>query len=179
MRYLMNLSVSIVFLFLTACASSSPFENNGSQPVQSQAEFGVMTAQPDVFQGRAIRLAGRIVGVEATTEGTMVTAEWLPYPQTEYEGPDDSGMVALERFVLFYPGEIDPEGSLHGNKFLVIGKKEGTQSLVNIGGTYDEYPYISARCLHVWKTGDAAIETQPDVENTGYPVLEETYCTKT
>lgn len=178
MRNYMLSSVSATFLFLTACAAPSTFENNGSQPV-SQSEFGVLRAQPDVYQGRAIRMAGRIVGVESTAEGTMVTAEWLPYPQTEYEGPDDSGMVVLNRFVLFYPGKIDQEGSLHGNKFLVIGKKEGTQSLVNIGGTYDQYPFIAARCLHVWKTGDAAIETQPDVENTGYPVFEETYCSKT
>ena len=179
MRHFMILPTALLFLVLTGCASPPTFENNGSQALQSESEFGVMTAQPDVFQGRAVRMAGRIVGVESTDQGTMVTAEWLPYPQTEYEGPEDSGMVALDRFVFFYPGKLDSEGSLHGNKFLVIGKKEGVQSLVNFGGTYDEFPYISARCLHVWKTGDAAIETQPDVEFTGYPVAEQTYCSNT
>ena len=169
MPHVMILSAVAILIFFTGCSSKSSFPTKGSQALKSESEFGVLTAKPDVFQGRAIKLAGRMVGVETTAEGTIVTAEWMPYPDTEYEGPEGMGMESSKRFVLFYPGKLDPEGRLHGNKFLVVGKKEGaSQSL----------PLIKARCLHVWKTGDNEIEMQPDVENTGYPVMEETYCSK-
>ena len=179
MRSRMILAAVAMLVILTGCASPSSFPTNGSQALKSESEFGVLTAQPDVFQGRAIKLAGRMVGVETTARGTIVIAEWLPYPNTEYEGPVDTGVVTQGRFVLFYPGKIDAEGSLHGNKFLVIGKNEEPKSMVSLGGTSHSLPYITARCLHVWKTGDDEIEIQPDVENTGYPVMEETYCSNT
>ena len=176
MPNVMILSAVSILVFFTGCSSTSFFPSNGSQALKSESEFGVLTAKPDVYQGRAIKLAGRMVGVEQTTGGTIVTAEWLPYPNVEYEGPAEMEMAQTRRFVLFYPGKLDAEGSLQGNKFLAIGKKEGTHSMISFGGTSRPLPYIKARCLHVWKTGDDEIEIQPDVENAGYPVLEETYC---
>lgn len=166
-----------LFMFLTGCTSTPPLPN-GSQALKSESEFGVLTAQPDVYQGRAIKLAGRMVGVETTAKGTIVTAEWLPYPKNEYDGPTDTVVGRKGRFAVFYPGKLEPEGSLNGNKFLVVGKMQGTQSMVSLGGS-QTLPYIKARCLHVWKTGNAEIGTQPDVENTGYPVREKTYCSST
>ena len=174
---LMVLAGGMVILSI-GCASQTSFPTNGSQALKSESEFGKLTSQPDVFKGRAIRLAGRMVGVETTAEGTIVTAEWLPYPSNEYEGPTNTGLVNQGRFAVFYPGKLQSEGLLHGNKFLVIGKMEGTQSMMQVGGAFRPLPYIKARCLHIWKTGDADISTEPDVENTGYPVAEKTYCSK-
>ena len=180
MRTIMILIGAGLLLSFAGCSSTSLFPKNGSEILKSEAEFGVLTAQPDVYQGRAIRLAGRMVGVETTNQGTIVVAEWLPYPNNEYEGPDDSGMKPQGRFAVFYPGKLGAEGSLHGNKFLAIGKMEGKQAMGSLGGPSRNLPYMTARCLHVWKTGDAVIETTiPDVENTGYPVTEETYCSGT
>ncbi|GJL51150.1 Slp family lipoprotein [Candidatus Nitrospira salsa] len=174
MRNQTILAVAALFMFLSGCVSSSPFPMNGSQALKSESDFGVLTTQPDAFQGRAIKLAGRIVGVETMAEGTMVTAEWLPYPNVEYMGPRSAEVKSSERFVLFYPGQLDAEGKLYGNKFLVIGKKGKPESLSAIKGKSDTLPYISARCLHVWKTGDSEIETESATEYT-YPV-EQTYC---
>ena len=174
MRNIMILSTSLLLVIFSGCSSAPIFEGNGSQTLKSESEFGVLTAQPDVYQGRAVKLAGRIVGVESTTQGTIISAEWLPYPPVEYEGPNDTGRVRGEKFTIFYPGKLDAEGRLHGNKFLVVGKVGGPKARSSRGA-----PYVMAKCLHVWKTGDAAIEIQPDVEYPGYPVMEETYCSRT
>ncbi|WP_447970333.1 Slp family lipoprotein [Nitrospira sp. M1] len=168
------LLVLVLLLFISGCVSSSPFPMNGSQALKSESEFGVLTAQPDAFQGRAIKLAGRIIGVETTAEGTMVTAEWLPYPDAEYMGPVSAGVESPGQFVLFYPGQLDAEGKLYGNKFLVVGEKGGSQAMTAVRGTSQSLPYIAARCLHVWKTGNADIETESYTEYS-YPA-EETYC---
>ena len=172
MRNIMILSTSLLLIIFSGCASAPIFESNGSQTLKSESEFGRLTAQPDVYQGRAVKLAGRIVGVESTAEGTIVSAEWLPYPQVEYEGPRDMERVRGEKFTVFYPGKLDTEGRLHGNKFLVVGKV-GDPKVKNSRRA----PYVMAKCLHVWKTGDDAMETQIDIE---YSVaMEETYCSNT
>ena len=132
-----------------------------------------------MFQGRAIKLAGRMIGVEDTAEGTIVRAEWLPYPNNEFEGPTESGGINPDHFAFFYPGQLDREGRLPGNKFLVVGVMEGTKSMVTVVGLSRNIPYLNARCLHVWKTGGAEIEYhQPNVD-LGYPVMNETYCSET
>lgn len=166
--------MAALFLFLSGCSSSSLFPMNGSQALKSESEFGVLTTQPDAFQGRAIKLAGRIVGVETTAEGTVVTAEWLPYPDVEYVGPTGTAAESSGLFVLFYPGQLDAEGKKYGNKFLVIGEKEQSQSIAAVRGTSSSLPHIAARCLHVWKTGNNEIETESYTEYF-YPA-EETYC---
>ena len=174
MRNIMILSAAALLIILTGCASQPLFPTNGSQALKSESEFGVLTAQPDVFQGQAIKLAGRIVGVETTVEGTMVTAEWLPYPDAEYAGPTEIAARSPGRFVIFYPGTLDPEGRMYGNKFLVLGKQGEFQAKSAFRSSSQSLPYIAARCLHVWKTGDNELEAQ-EYSEYSYPV-EETYC---
>ena len=174
MRNIMILSTSFLLVILAGCASAPIFEGNGSQALKSESEFGVLTAQPDVYQGRAVKLAGRIVGVESTNGGTLVSAEWLPYPDVEYVGPNEMERVRDRKFTIFYPGTLDAKGRQYGNKLLVVGKVGDPQSISSRGA-----PYVMAKCLHVWKTGNDAIEIQPDDEFIGYPVVEETYCSET
>lgn len=174
MKHIMIGATVGYFLFLSGCAATSPFPMNDSQALKSDSEFGSLTAQPDVFKGRAIKLAGRMVGVESTDEGTFVTAEWLPYPEAEYLGPYKTTEGSPERFVIFYPGKLDSKGQLYGNKFLVYGKNEGKPLGERASASV---PYITARCLHVWKTGLDRLDTRPDTEYTQYD--EETYCADT
>ena len=177
MRKIMILSTVSLLVFLTGCAATSPFPTNGSQALKSESEFGVLTAQPDVYQGRAIKLAGRIVGVEPNAQGTIVTAEWLPYPDAEYLGPYHTTTGSAGRFVVFYPGKLDPEGMAYGNKFLVLGKR-GNDLKSAFKSAPGSLPYIDARCLHVWNTGNDDIDMEPDSEYAVYPT-ERTYCSKT
>ena len=173
MRNIMILSTSLLWVIVSGCASAPIFEGNGSHTLKSESEFGVLTAQPDVYQGRAVKLAGRIVGVESTNGGTLVSAEWLPYPDVEYVGPNEMARGG-GKFTIFYPGKLDAAGRQYGNKLLVVGKVDKTQSMSARGA-----PHVMAKCLHVWKTGADEIEIQPDDEFIGHPVSEETYCSET
>ncbi|MDT7042861.1 Slp family lipoprotein [Candidatus Nitronereus thalassa] len=154
-----------LILWLTGCASSPFFPNNG-QVVKSETEFGVLKAEPDVYKGGTVKLAARIVSVEPSKQGTLVVAEWLPYPQSEYDGPEDIGWVSKGLVAVYYPDKLDAEGSLYGNKFLAIGK------MVGVTDSQSKLPYMTARCLHVWKTGAADIGDSADE----YDISEERYC---
>jgi starvation-inducible outer membrane lipoprotein len=140
-------------------------------------EFGVFVAQPDVYRGRAVKLAGRIVGVESTEKGTLIVAEWLPYPQKGQYGPGANEFTGQNRFKLLYPGVIDPWSSWQGNRFVMTGNIEGTQNMVaSFTGASKSVPYMVARCIHVWEVGDNTWWDQPDTEPGGYPYLQHTYC---
>lgn len=165
MKIKMLLIGSVLILWLTGCASTPFFPTNG-QVLESETEFGVLKAEPDVYKGGTVKLAARIVSVEPSAQGTLVLAEWLPYPLIEYEGPEDLGWVSKGLVAVFYPDKLDAEGSLYGNKFLAIGK------MLGVTDSQSKLPYMTARCLHVWKTGAADIGDHDDE----YDISEERYC---
>lgn len=179
MRHIMILGVVGLFALAQGCASVPTFPTNDSKAVGTTSEFGVLVAKPDVYKGRAIRLAGRLVGVETSEQGMLMLAEWLPFPTNPDEGPTEMLMAQGRRFAVFYPGTLDEQGTLHGNKFLAVGEMGESKSIVTLEGISQSIPYVVARCLHVWETGGDEIEDAPDVENTGYPPMERTYCTQT
>ena len=176
---------STVFLSLAllafsgGCASTPSFPGVGGEALHSKTEFGVLTATPDVYQGRAIKLAGRIVGVETTEHGTLLLADWLPYPSDQSQGPVQVASNPLDQFELFFPGVIDDEGMVSGNQFLVIGKIAEPSTLTRRAKfTSSDLPHITAQCLQVWKTGSGDLDPAPDVEFAGYPLTKQTYCSK-
>lgn len=174
-----NISVVVFLPMLLAqgCAGVQTFPDNGGTTLTASDEFGTLVAKPDLYQGRAVRLAGRIVGVETTDEGTTILAEWLPFPEPGQYGPAKAAKSEGERFTLHYPGKLDPKGTWYGNKFVVAGAMKGTTKITTVGGSSTSVPHIEARCLRVWKTGASDLsDAAPDVEQTGFPPVQQTYC---
>lgn len=173
---LWGLVTAALLLVLPACSSAPMFPSNSSQEVQKE-QFGVFVAEPDVYRGRAVKLAGRVVGVETTENGTLIVAEWLPYPKKGQYGPGTNDFTSRDRFTLLYPGVINPWSSWQGNRFVMTGEIEGTQDMVaSFTGASKSVPYMVARCIHVWEVGDNTWWDQPDTEPGGYPYLQQTYC---
>lgn len=173
---LWGFAIAGCFLIFQGCSSAPLFPTNSSDEVQKE-EFGVFVAQPDVYRGRAVKLAGRVVRVESTEKGTLIIAEWLPYPQKGQYGPGANETTGQNRFKLLYPGVIDPWSSWQGNRFVMTGEIEGTQEMVSsFTGVSKPVPYMVARCIHVWEVGDNTWWVQPDTEPGGYPYLQHTYC---
>jgi starvation-inducible outer membrane lipoprotein len=139
--------------------------------VDPSVEFGVLKAQPDVYKGRVVQLAGRIVEVEPVKEGTLIVARSLPIVHNH---PFESITVsesASGRFTVLYPGKINPADVVFGNEFMVVAQ-------VQSGKSKGE-PYVVARCLHVWKTGPLdEIADFPDWLDTYQPLEERTYCAR-
>lgn len=178
MRYWhMLLAGTMLMLVAQGCAAVPTFPDNGAATLKDSNEFGVLAAKPDTYQGRAIRLAGRMVSVETNDQGTTIVAEWLPFPEAGQYGPAPVEKSEGERFTVHYPGKLDPMGSWHGNKFLVAGAMKGTRNMVTVDGRSKAVPFVDAWCLHVWKTGGSDLsDTAPDVEQTGFPPVQQTYC---
>ena len=164
-----------LLLIFSAC-STQLFPSSVTQDVKP-AEFGVLVAQPDVYRGQVVQLGGRIVGSEAVTEGTLIRVQELPVQNHPEYGPTET-VQATSEFAILYPGTIDPAGLWYGNKLIVVAVGQGQRTL-SVDGVPRAEPYVIARCMHVWKTGEYGgygIEDFPHTADGYWPLEHETYC---
>lgn len=169
---------------LGGCAAAPQFPAEVEKKIVIAPEFGVLQAEPEVYRGRGILLAGEVTGVEPISSGVLIVSQNLPvarqltYPTYRpVETMEPIGRPA-EQVVLFYPGHIDPQGLLLGNKFVAMAEVRDFRS-VTIAGVSKTTPYFLASCLHVWKTGHQNIADFRDNYNQTYARLEEdTYCSR-
>ena len=143
----------------------------------SSPEFGVLQAKTDVFKGRVVQLAGRIVGIEESASGTIILARELPVEKHPVFGPAETNNPTSS-FAVLYPGKVDSNALWFGNKFIVVAVADGEKTLA-IDGIPRTEPYVVARCMHVWKTGaygSYAIEDYPHTTDGYYPLEHQTYC---
>lgn len=143
----------------------------GAIPVD---EFGDLDMVPDTFKGRAVMMAGRIVGVESDGQGVIIVAEWLPVPKDMGKGPSEADVRPDRKFVVHYPKAIDSAGLWEGNKFVAVGHIQDAQQPIN----HAALPAVDASCLHIWKTRGLSITGTLEDERGRFPVLEQTYCLK-
>jgi hypothetical protein len=175
-RLLGYLTGTLGLLASIGCSTPTLFPPAATRDV-APLDFGVLEAQPDVFRGRAVQLAGRIVGVEQSGSGILIRAQELPVEQRPVYGPAETTKGTPE-FAIMYPGKIDQKGLWFGNKLLVIAVAQGSQSVL-VDGIPRTEPYVLARCMHIWKTGEYGtygIEDFPHLTDGYYPLEHETYC---
>jgi hypothetical protein len=145
----------------------------------ASSEFGVLQARTDVFKGRVVQLAGRIVGIEESASGTIIFARELPVEKHPVFGPTETNRPPLSpTFAVLYPGRVDRNALWFGNKFIVVAVAQG-QETFSIDGISRTEPYVIARCMHVWKTGEYGsygIEDFPHTPDGYYPLEHQTYC---
>jgi len=168
-------SLGGLVLVLSACTLQL-FPSSVTQDVKP-ADFGVLVAQPDVYRGQVVQLGGRIVGSQAVTEGILIRVQELPVQNHPEYGPAET-IHPTSEFAILYPGTIDPTGLLFGNKLIVVAVAQGERTL-NIDGVRKSEPYVIAKCMHVWKTGEYGgygIEDFPHTTDGYWPLEHETYC---
>jgi len=172
-------SVLVITCFvLTGCSTPTLFPPGIMSDVAS-SEFGVLQARTDVFKGRVVQLAGRIVGIEESASGTMIFARELPVEMHPAFGPTETSKQPLSTsFAVLYPGRVDPNALWFGNKFIVVAVAQGQETFA-IDGISQTEPYVIARCMHVWKTGaygSYGIDDYPHTTDGYYPLEHQTYC---
>jgi len=176
MKPLINSLIGIIGMISMGCAAPSlfpPEETRDATPLR----FGVLEAKSDVFKGRVVQLAGRIVGVDQSTDGVLIRAQELPMVRHPVYGPMEVGKGTPE-FVILYPDKVDKKALWFGNKLVVIAVAQGSLSIAMDGISRRE-PYVVARCMHVWKTGEYGsygIDEFPNLTDTYYPLEHQTYC---
>jgi hypothetical protein len=108
----------------------------------------------------------------------LIVGRQLPVVEHPAYGPTDSlrklGAGAFE-FAFSYPGKIEPSALTAGNRFIVVGTTQGAKSITVDGATRNA-PFLTARCVHIWKTSGKEI-AEFEYSAAGYQPLEQaTYC---
>jgi len=168
--------IGLVGIVSIGCSTPSLFPPEATRDA-APLQFGALEAKPDVFKGRVVQLAGRIVGVEEAADGILIRAQELPMQEHPRYGP---ALVykGTPEFAIKYPGKVDKQALWFGNKLVVIAIAQGARS-INVEGIPRTAPYVVARCMHIWKTGEYGsygIEDFPHVTDTYYPLEHQTYC---
>jgi len=179
MKPILNGFISVMCAVLAGCSSGPLFPPETTKDVATP-EFGVLQAKTDVFSGRVVQLAGRIIGVEESANGAMILAQELPVVKHPTFGPKEPTQTdkPASSFFISYSGKVDPKALWFGNKFIVVGVAEGQRTLA-IDGIPRTKPYLVARCMHVWNTGgygSYGIEDFPYTTDGYYPLEHQTYC---
>lgn len=174
---LINHVIGLAILSLVGCATTPLFPGTVMRDVDSKVEFGALTATPDVYKGRVIQLAGRIVGVEQRAEGTVIAVHRLPIATHPIYGPVERNGRNGD-FTVLFPGKLQPADAVAGNRIMVIGTTKGPQD-IEIAGVAKSTPHLLARCVAIWETAGEEISDYI-VRHGGdfYPQIEQTYCTK-
>ena len=181
MKALLATAAVMLSFPLVACAAPEIFPPEVVKDIGKKTDFGVLKAQPDAFKGRAVLLAGQIVAAEEGSNGTLILVKRLPMAEHPAYGPTHTGEITGEQFAVLYPGKVDSEGLWFGNKLMVVAVAQGNQEVTIQDGIPRVKPYVVARCMHVWKTGEYGsydISDFPHVTDTYYPLPEQTYCAR-
>jgi starvation-inducible outer membrane lipoprotein len=171
-----SLVLAILSLMISGCSTPALFPPEATTNV-TPSEFGVLHAQPDVFKGRVVQLAGRIVGVEESANGFLIRAQELPFQEHPAYGPAETNKRTPE-FAITYRGKLDDRALWFGNKLVVLAVAQGDHN-ITVDGIVRREPLVVAKCMHVWKTGEYGsygISDFPHVTDTYYPLEHETYC---
>ena len=179
MKILMAVVILCLLSFSQALSADPMFPEDSTPRVATKEDFQKFASGVEGNKGKMVKLAGRMIGFDPSEEGTIILAEWLPYPvDLDLEdGPKDHDVDTGLRFALRYPGEThDPQFAWKGNKFILEGTIQGTRNMIlNLFGTHKSLPYVMAQCIHVWETGETEEFDQPDVQFKG-PHIARTFC---
>jgi len=176
MKALCTSVIGILGIVSVGCSTPSLFPPEATRDAAS-IEFGVLEAKPDVFKGRVVQLAGRIIGAQHSADGILIRAQELPIHEQPVYGPAETSK-RTPVFAIRYPGNVDANALWFGNKLLVVAVAQGSHSL-EVDGIPRTTPYVVARCMHVWKTGEYGsygIADFPNITDTFYPLEHQTYC---
>jgi hypothetical protein len=146
--------------------------------IHTSQDFDELTTDPMQFQHLSIQLAGRIRGAKTTNGGVTFLAEWVPFPNNTYAGPETRSLPRSHRlFFMHFSGIVDEEGKSQGNEFLLFGRMTGLENMVTLQGNVRSIPAFHVHCLHMWKTAATDLYEFIWMHDDRYPPpLEETYC---
>lgn len=137
------------------------------------ADYRPLTEQTFVQEGRKARWAGVIASVKNLSELTKIEVVYFDAKKT---GRPNLTENTEGRFILYYPGFLDPMVYKKGKSITVLGETGKAEA-----GKIGEHPYIfptlQASYVHLWKTiheVDVRIDSNPFWHHpsyfyTGYP----------
>ncbi|WP_067700396.1 MULTISPECIES: Slp family lipoprotein [unclassified Erwinia] len=137
--------LSSVILFLSGCASV-PQSIRGEPGAISPASFEKISQAPSLYQGREVRLGGKVINVINLPEKTIMEIAILPLNRSAKPVLGDSYQG---RILAYSKNFIDPVNVLH-RYITVLGQIEGTEPL-KIGQTPYRFLRLNVAGYQVWQ----------------------------
>ena len=168
----------LLFLLLLACAEPV-FPPAVLKGVDFTSEFELSTSEVDThMEGRIVLIGGRMVAIHQESGRLQIMADELRFEKDPLSGRLVETGRPLGTIAVDYPANIEHLALERGNKFLAIGRVQGTTNMT-IEGMPRVIPLLRARCLHIWRTGWDSIAEYPHLPTGYYPLRHDLYCVPT
>ena len=142
---------SLCSFLLVSCASGPRFSaadiNDNLQP-HTVLQAGVASL------GQTVLWGGRVIQAEPKADST--TLEILAFPLRGNQQPD-TGRASQGRFLVVYPGYLEPADYSPDRLITVVGKLEEARD-GKVGEAMYRYPVLRADDIYLWPRQDAAGE---------------------
>ena len=170
----------LLLLFLLPLACAEPlFPPAMLKGVDFTSEFVLSTSEVDThMKGRIVLIGGRMVALQQQSGRLQIMAHELRFEKDPLLGRLVETGAPLGTIAIDYPANIEHRALERGNKFLAIGRVQGTTNMT-IEGMPRVIPLLRARCLHIWRTGWDSIGEYPHLPTGYYPLRHDVYCVPT
>lgn len=159
-----------------ACSAIPIFSPRVMEGVDDGFDVAVWWRTPNAVTGRKVELGGKIMQAEARNGETFLVAAHLPIvDQLVYESFEEHRVV--KEYGIYYRATIDPKWLGAGNHMMVVGVTSQAKPAV-IRGAQRTVPFVTAECLHFWKSAGTPPPALPLAAAETFASLEQTtYCT--
>ena len=157
------------------CATAPLFPPDVLDHIDRTLTFAALKDNPTAFEGTTVEFGGQIVGSRSDQNLHILVRELSVRTHPVY-GPVDTGHFR-GMFVVRYSGTMTDQDLQHGNMVVVVGTVIGALP-DTLTGSPVVRPTVRAQCLHIWRTGGAAIDDfpWPPFLQGDWPLVEQTYC---
>jgi starvation-inducible outer membrane lipoprotein len=160
---------------MQACASIPTFSPLVMEGIDEQFDVAVWWKTPHALVGRKVELGGRLVRADVKNGETYLVVSHLPIvDQLVYESFETPRPT--KEYGIYYRATIDPKWLQAGNHLMVVGITSQPRT-VSINGRQQTIPFVTAECLHLWKSAGTPPPPLPLATAEKFNKLEQaTYC---
>lgn len=162
-------------VIVQACASIPTFSPLVMDGIDEYFDVAVWWKTPNAVVGRKVELGGRLIRADVRNGETYLIASHLPIvDQLVYESFESRRTT--KEYGIYYRATIDPKWLTAGNDLMVVGITSQAKT-VSINGRQQAIPFVTAECLHLWKSAGTPPPRLPLTTAEKFNKLEQaTYC---
>ncbi|MBI5026797.1 MAG: Slp/YeaY family lipoprotein [Nitrospirae bacterium] len=139
------LIIIVVLLLFSGCAHV--VSDEALKMVDTEISFKELLRDPEAYRGRVVLLGGVIIQTKNTKEGTIIVV--LQKALDRWGRPIEED-VSAGRFLILYPGYLDPFIYSDGKEITVVGEVSGKKTMP-LGEIEYVYPVISPKEMYLRK----------------------------
>lgn len=137
-----KIAIPVLLSLITGCASTPEFDTSRVDQSLTPKSATVLSE----VEGKTVLWGGTILDTQNLVDSTQI--EVLAYPLNSYHRPiQDSN--PLGRFIVHYPGYLEPTTYEQGRVVTVLGKISGIRE-GKVGESTYTYSVIDSEQIHLW-----------------------------